>query len=168
MKKIGLFYGSSTGHTAAIALKIRQLLGKERVDLFDVAGARPADLLKYDYLVLGIPTWDIGEMQDDWIDFLLTFDRHDYAGKKFALFGLGDQESYPDTFCDAMGRLYDVLEENRCRTIGEWPAAGYEFMESTALRKGKFVGLVLDEENQPSLSDDRISAWILNLDKEIA
>ena len=162
-----MFYGSSTGHTAAIAIKIRLLLGTERVDLFDVGEARPTDLLNYQTLFLGIPTWDIGEMQDDWIDFLLTFHQHDYLNNTFALFGLGDQESYPDTFCDAMGRLYDVLTEKNCRIIGDWPASGYDFMESTAFRNGKFVGLALDEENQPSLSDERVRSWIRGLGQEI-
>jgi flavodoxin I len=77
-----------------------------------------------------------------------------------ALFGLGDQESYPGTFADALGKLRDSLKHTGCEFIGGWPATGYEFRDSEAIREGMFTGLVLDEENQPELSELRIDEWL--------
>ena len=113
-----------------------------------------------DLLILGIPTWGIGEIQDDWAVFLPGLKDLDLTGKKVAIFGLGDQESYPDTFSDALGTLYDSLSETGCEIIGSWSTLGYEFMDSSALRDGMFAGLVLDEENQPQLTDLRIKDWL--------
>jgi len=167
LKKTGLFYGSSSGKTASAAVRIRQALGSQDVDLIDVAYARAEEILNYKYLVMGIPTWGIGELQDDWIDFLESIRSYDCSDKKVALFGLGDQESYPDTFADALGKLYDFLIDNKFRIIGQWPAGEYSFMESYAFRNKQFVGLVLDEENQSHLSEERIIAWVQQIAPEL-
>ena len=37
--------------------------------------------------------------QDDWYDGVKTLKSAGLAGKTVALFGCGDSESYPDTFC---------------------------------------------------------------------
>jgi len=161
-----LFYGSSSGKTAAAALRISQELGCKDVDLIDVANAKADRLLNYDCLIMGIPTWGIGELQYDWVDFLESLS-DDYSNKKVALFGLGDQESYPDTFADAMGKLYDILIAKKFQVIGQWPASEYNFIESFAYRKKQFVGLVLDEENQAHLSEERIISWIRQIAQEL-
>jgi flavodoxin I len=166
LKKIGLFFGSSSGKTAAAAMRIRQEIGSRYVDLIDVAGATAGDLDNYRCIIMGIPTWGIGELQDDWAGFLLSLNKNDYSDTRVALFGLGDQESYPDTFADAMGRLYDVLIEKRFRVVGRWPADGYTFEESHAYRDRQFVGLVLDEENQSRLSGERITSWVKQITRE--
>ncbi len=147
-------------------MRIRQELGSNDVDLIDVAEARADEILKYQNLIMGIPTWGIGELQDDWADFLETFHEYDYSEKKVALFGLGDQESYPDTFADAMGRLYDILIDKKFLVIGQWSVSGYSFMESYACRNKQFVGLVLDEENQSNLSEERIVSWVQQIASE--
>ena len=51
-------------------------------------------------------------------------------------------------------------------TVGYWPTEGYDHTESKAERNGKFVGLALDEDNQPELTDDRIKAWVTQLKSE--
>jgi flavodoxin I len=81
-------------------------------------------------------------------------------GRKVALFGLGDQESYPGTFADALGILYEALLKTGCSFTGSWPDAGYAFEGSTAVKGGRFVGLVIDEENQPEKTDQRIDKWL--------
>ena len=84
----------------------------------------------------------------------------DLSGKKVALFGLGDQESYPETFADGLGILYEVLLTTGCRFTGSWPVADYAYERSTAVKGGRFVGLVLDEENQPEKTNPRIDKWL--------
>jgi len=167
LNKIGLFYGSSSGKTEETALNIFRYLGKDYVELYDVGLAVPEDLLKYDRLILGIPTWDIGRMQKDWEEYILKMPNADLSGKIIALFGLGDQESYPDTFADAMGLLYDRIVMTHGLVVGTWPAKGYHFKESFAYRRNQFVGLVLDEDNQAELSDLRIQSWLKKIMPEM-
>ena len=74
MSKIGIFYGSTTGNTEMVAQEIQKLLGEELVDLHDVESADKMSLNNYDLLLFGIPTWDIGELQEDWEDWLENLD----------------------------------------------------------------------------------------------
>ena len=163
MKQVGIFYGSSSGKTAAIATRIYEKIGEERADLKDVEHSSIDDMMDYEFLILGIPTWGIGKTQEDWDVLLPMFENIDFSSKKVALFGLGDQESYPGTFADALGRLYEVLLKTGCSFTGSWPVAGYAYEGSTAVKGGRFVGLVLDEENQPGETDQRIDKWLKDI-----
>jgi len=70
MKKIGIFYGSSTGTTQGIAETIASKLGVPASDVIDVSKMN-ADMVKeYEVLLLGTSTWGDGELQDDWYDAL--------------------------------------------------------------------------------------------------
>ena len=60
---IGLFYGSSTCYTEMAAEKIRDIIGPELVTLHNLKDDSPALMSQYDVLILGIPTWDFGEIQ---------------------------------------------------------------------------------------------------------
>ncbi len=160
MKETGIFYGSSSGKTESVALRIYKKIGEDRSAVRDIASSSREDLLAYRKLILGTPTWGIGELQDDWADFLPGIEELDLSGRKVALFGLGDQESYPDTFADALGILYESMLLTGCEIVGPWPTKGYDFMESAAVREGMFAGLVLDEENQSHLTNTRIDSWL--------
>ena len=164
-KKIGIFYGSSTGQTEKIAEKLQQLFGEDNADLINVDIASEEDLEKYPYLIFGTPTWGVGEMQDDWEDFAEILEKADLKGKKIALFGLGDQDTYPDSFADGVGILFRKISE-KAQIIGNWPKNGYHFNESEALRGNKFVGLILDQENQPGKTAERLAKWVKMLKKE--
>ena len=102
MAKIGLFYGGSPqGSTHKTAELIRKALGKSSVDLYNVADVRPHDIEKYNYLILGTSAWGIGDMHRDWEMFIDDLSEIDFHGKKVALFGLGDQKLYPESFVDS-------------------------------------------------------------------
>lgn len=163
MKPVGVFYGSSTGDTFKVSELIEKFIGPDKVELYDICQARVADLTKYSFLILGISTWGIGKLQEDWEKFLSDFTYFDLRGKKVALFGLGDQESYPDTFADALGILYDIFSSHKCQMLGEWPVEGYDFLNSRSIRNGMFMGLILDERNQPDLTEQRVFSWLNNL-----
>lgn len=139
---------------------MHEQLGKVRSGIYDIAESYPEDLLPFKMLIFGIPTWGIGELQEDWAGFLPGLEELDLSGKMIALFGLGDQESYPDTFADALGTLYDLLHNTDCEITGHWPAEGYDFLGSAAVRNGNFVGLVLDEDNQPDMTEKRVKDWL--------
>jgi len=164
-KKIGIFYGSSTGQTEIVAEKLHQLLGVEIADLINVDAATEKDLAKYPYLILGTPTWGIGEMQDDWEDFAEILEKADLKAKKVALFGLGDQDTYPDSFADGVGMLYEKIKD-KSMIVGKWPTKGYEFHESEAVRDNSFVGLIIDQENQSAKTNERLEKWVEMLKKE--
>jgi len=161
---IGIFYGSSTGDTERIALLIQKKIGADKAIIHDIIESKAEDLKNYSFFIFGISTLGIGKMQEDWEQFIPDLKRADLTNKKVALFGLGDQESYPDTFVDALGTLYDTIKSTGCTTSGEWPDEGYDYFRSGALRNGKFVGLVLDERNQPELTEQRINSWLKNLE----
>ena len=158
-KKIGIFYGSSTGQTEYIAEKLHRLVGDENCDLINVDHATREDVNRYPYLILGTPSWGFGDMQDDWWDFLPELEAADLKNKKVALFGLGDQDTYPQSFADGVGVLYNKIK-GKTTIVGEWPTKGYKFEESDAVVKNKFVGLVLDQENQASKTDSRLEKWV--------
>jgi flavodoxin I len=157
MKKTGIFYGSSTGNTQTIAKVLSEKLD---ADIFDVA-KNPIDQVDaYENLIFGTSTWGLGDLQDDWDDFLSKLVAKDLQGKKVALFGLGDSASYPDTFVDGIGIIYAELKNKGCVFVGATDTAGYEFDDSQALVDGKFVGLPLDEDNESNLTDSRINDWL--------
>lgn len=159
---IGLFYGSSTCYTEMAAEKIRDIIGPELVTLHNLKDDSPALMTQYDALILGIPTWDFGEIQEDWLANWDAIDTVDLSGKVVALFGLGDQQGYGEWFLDAMGLLHDKLLAKGCQIVGYWPNEGYEFEASKALvDEGRyFVGLALDETNQYQLTEARLDAWL--------
>ena len=168
MKTIGIFYGSSTGTTEGIAKRIAEKLGVEDKDIHDVSNASPADVAPYEILLLGCSTWGAGDLQDDWDSYLGKLKKLDLSEKTVALFGCGDSASFSDTFCDAIGILYEDLKDTHCKFCGATDTAGYTFDSSIAVVDGKFVGLPLDEVNEDNKTDERISAWAEQVKQEIS
>jgi len=166
MSRIGIFYGSTLGTTRKIAQDLAVLLG-EGVDVYDVAQAKAENLREYPVLFFGCSTWGYGELQDDWNSFIDNLDAVSLEGKKVALFGCGDQEGYADTFVDALGILYDKVRERRGSVVGTWPVEGFNFGDSKGVRENRFVGLPLDENNQPELTEERLKEWVASVKEEI-
>lgn len=153
-----IFYGSSLGNTQFVAEKIHALL--PQADCLPVNDLTVSQILKYDNIILGTSTWGVGNLQDDFelfVDLLLSLDMSE---KTFALFGLGDQQTYPDTFCNGMGKLYHLLNDKGWKVVGRTSVEGYDFSESEAQDGDEFVGLALDEDNEPDLTDVRIAQWV--------
>ena len=142
----------------------------DHADIVERLRARAADtpageVQKYDLLVLGSSTWGAGELQDDWYGFLDQLKAQDLSGKKVALFGCGDSGSYPDTFCDAVGLIYDGLQQSGCTFVGAYAPEGYDETGSLVCRGGKFVGLAVDE-SAPDKTDRRVAAWCEQIKNE--
>ena len=151
MEKIGLFYGSDSGNTQKVAEKIAQKL--QNVEIFDVAKANKEELKGFKNLILATPTYGSGDIQGDWEDFLSSLKEEDFDGKVVALVGLGDQ----DTFCNGLYEIYKLLKN--AKIIGQTSTKGYEYEDSDSVVDGKFVGLILDEDNQEDLTEQRIQEW---------
>ncbi|KAL7531716.1 hypothetical protein ACHAWF_003884 [Thalassiosira exigua] len=105
-----------------------------------------------------------GTEWDSWL--YNTLPNLDLAGKKVAVFGVGDQQSYNEYYCDAAGELYDLFEKAGCKMMGFTSTEGYDHSNSKAERDGKFVGLMCDEDNQYDLSEERAKAWVEQLKGE--
>jgi flavodoxin I len=166
MANIGIFYGSTTGNTEKVAEMIRNEFGEGNADLHNVDIVEKSDVEKYKYLIFGVSTWGVSDLQDDFEDFLEVLNEVDFSGKKVALFGLGDQSTYADSFVDAMGILYDGLKKMGVNFVGSISKEGYSFTGSMALIKGKLVGLAIDEEFESHLTPGRVTNWVNKLKKE--
>ncbi|WP_415903869.1 flavodoxin [Neptuniibacter sp. QD48_55] len=160
--KAALFYGTTTGNTGDIADKIKGSWDAGELELFDVADSSLSAAKDFDILIFAIPTWDYGEVQEDWLEVWNEVDQLDFSGKQAAFIGLGDQFGYPEWFVDAMGMLHDKIVAKGAEIVGHWSVEGYEFEESKALTDDKkhFIGLALDEDWQRDQTDERISDWL--------
>lgn len=167
--KIGLFYGSNTGNTEMDAELIKNAFDQYVpgvVELFNIGEVELQEMQNYDLLIVGCPTWNIGQLQDDWdlkYDQLDTLDLH---GKKVAMFGVGDQFGYPDNYCDAIGIIGRKLEKRGAELVGFTDASDYEFSFSEGVEDGVFLGLALDDDNEVALTEERIADWVLLLLEE--
>jgi flavodoxin I len=161
MPKTAIIFGSSVGNTRFVAEKIHKHFPE--ADLIPAETANLDNIKQYDFLIMGTSTWGVGQLQDDFETFVENFVTLDLSDKTIALFGLGDQQTYADTFCNGMGKLYEMIEPQKPRFIGQWPGDDYDFSESSAYKNDLFVGLPLDEDNEPDLTDGRIAAWSKNL-----
>jgi len=175
MAKIGIFFGTDTGRTRLIAKQIAKKLGDAADAPANIGRATLADFLAYDALILGSPTLGDGELpglstglsQPSWEEFLPQLADADLAGKVVAIYGLGDQKKYPDEFVDAIGLIHDVLLARGARIVGRWPTAGYEFAASQAVDGEDFLGLALDQINQPIYTEQRLDAWLAQIRPEL-
>lgn len=156
-----VIYGSDAGGTKVVASRIAAAAKGKAID---VRKAKVGDFEDCDLLILGSPTYGLGELQCDWEDSgLALIDAARLEGKTVALFGTGDQFTYADSFVDAIGILYDRVAARGARIIGFTPTEGYDFVASAGERDGHFLGLALDEDNQSDLTERRIAAWIKQL-----
>ncbi|URJ25381.1 flavodoxin FldA [Candidatus Blochmannia ocreatus (nom. nud.)] len=158
---VGIFFSSDTGNTEKLANMIRMQLGSDIADIFDISVSSKEDIENYDKLLFGIPTWYYGDPQCDWDDFLPVLKSINFSGKKVAIFGCGDQEDYSEYFCDAMRILYNIISKNGAVVVGLWPVFGYNFDGSKSLiDSDKFVGLAIDEDRQPEMTEIRVKKWV--------
>ena len=170
--KVGIFFGTDTGNTRRIAKDITTVLGSAiAAKPVNVRNATVEDMLAYDTLILGTPTYGEGQLPGlstgnataSWEEFLPTLEGADFSGKKVAIYGLGNQKAYSSEFVDAMFFLYQQFTECGATLIGAWDTEGYQFKASKAVVNNRFVGLVLDQENQKELTPTRLNNWLIML-----
>ena len=165
MSKIAIFYGPLGGAVNHVADKIKNIIGEDKIEMVAVKDATVADLEKFDKIIFGLSTvgkdtWDSEYSSNDWGKFLPEIGKTNYANKTVALFGLGDHVTYSHGFVDHIGLLGKELIKNGANLVGKVSTDGYEFDESEAVIDGNFIGLPIDEDFEPELTDERITAWI--------
>lgn len=135
MDKVHVIYGSTTGMTEAVANKIAEALGAQ---VFNV-NAADATAFDAELLVLGSSTWGIGDLQDDWAAKLDEV-KGNFAGKKVAVFGLGDSQGFADSFCVAAETIANTAKDAGATLVGDV--------------------LKLDDTNEADKTDGKIAAWV--------
>ena len=169
MAKVGIFFGTDTGRTRMVAKTIAKKIGVVADKPVNIRTVSVEDLISYDVLILGTPTYGEGELPgkstgnqtESWEEFLPKLNGHDFNGKKVALYGLGNQKSYGKNFASAVRYLFDAFSSCGAEIIGgEWNTGNYQFNYSKAVIDDKFVGLILDEETQKELTDERLDKWL--------
>ncbi|WP_101473420.1 flavodoxin [Fusobacterium sp.] len=153
--KTGIFYGSTTGTTESVVDRVKVLLDADVFTADDIDKAE-----NYDFIILATSTWGMGELQDGWLDGIEKLKNLNLSGKKVALIGVGDQEGFGDTFVDAIGIIYDEIKDKGITLVGKTSTDGYNFSSSRAVEDGEFLGLIIDENNQGELTEERINSWI--------
>ena len=146
MAGIGIFYGSSTGNTKDVSVKLQAALGG---DLYNITDVDADTISGYRHLIFASS----------------NLDDVDFSGKKVGIMGLGDQENYGDTFVDGMVVLAEKIEERGGSVVGFTSTAGYNYDNSEAEKDGQFIGLVIDEDGQSGKTNERIKAWVIDLKK---
>ena len=138
MDKVHVIYGSTTGMTEAAANKIAEALG---ATAFNV-NAGDATAFDAEMLVLGSSTWGVGDLQDDWAAQLDAV-KANFAGKKVAVFGLGDSQGFADSFCVAADTIANAAKDAGATLVGDV--------------------LKLDDTNEADQTDGKIAAWVETL-----
>lgn len=171
MEKIGIFYGPSKGSVAKVAELLAQEIGNDNVELILVKEATTQDVNRFKKIIFGLSTigkanWNSYYKDTDWDVFMTIFETANWKNKTIAIYGLGDQLTYPDNFVDGIGWLYERLEKFDTNIVGSCNTEGYQFNESNGLRNGRFLGLPIDEDNEPELTLTRVKNWIDQLKTE--
>src|SRR5574343_722194 len=171
MNKIRLFFGTETGTTRLIAKKMQKMLGDEVCGKpLNVNRITPDEMLRYDALILGTPSYGVGEIpgngvsgcfEPNWAEFLALMPANpDFSGKRIAFFGLGAQERYADRFCSSLYPLVMLFKGWGAEIVGDTATDGYTFEQSAAVVDGRFLGLIIDQRTQGMFTDERIDAWL--------
>ena len=168
MKKIGLFYGSSSDNTkTATEFMVEYLeMNDVEVESFDIADCELEKIMEFDNIIIGCPTWNIGELQEDWDAVFLNYQELDFKGKTAAFFGCGDQVGYPDNFLDAIGILGRTFMDKGGKLIGKCSKDEYDFRDSVALENDELLGLGLDYDSEEDKCEDQMTAWLKNITSE--
>ncbi|WP_026475628.1 flavodoxin [Alkaliflexus imshenetskii] len=166
MKKVGIFYSFRSVKTHQQVRKMIKLLGEANCEEVDADVATLEDFKKFDNYIFAVPTWFDGELPNYWDEYLPAIEDENFKGRKFAIFGGGDQKNYPENFVDGVGIMAEFIEERGGKVVGFTSVKGYNYESSRAQRDDKFVGLALDIENQAALTNERIENWITDIKKE--
>lgn len=161
--KIAIIYGSTLGNTETAAQKIAEKMNLANLDVLNVAETNSEKLNSYDKIIFGSSTWGLGDLQDDWDNF--DFKNLKVENKTVAIFGMGDSEIYPFTYCDSIKKLHDILKDKKANIVGYVSTEGYKSCDSEAVKDGHYLGLALDNENYEDLTDKRIEDWVNDIKK---
>lgn len=169
MGKTLLMYWPKAGNVESCASMITKSFGD--LEMKSINEVSVEDLNSHDHYIVGCSTvgsetWDNTENTDPWPAFLKMVDDINITEKSIALYGLGDQIRWPMHYVDGMAVLFEHFVKKGARMVGKWSVEGYDHEESEAQDGDYFVGLALDEDHQPELSEERIEDWVKQIKEE--
>lgn len=171
MKKIALIYWPKKGNVEKAAHQIYEQFDKSIIDIFTITAVDMEQLSQYENIIIGGSTTGADNWEDAhksrWIEFFKGLEKINPSGKKVAFFGLGDQILYPDHFVDSMAQLKSEFAKFDVQFVGTWSTEGYEHTGSDSIEDEKFIGLALDEDQQPEMTSGRIKAWTDQIKSEL-
>lgn len=156
-KKIAIVYGTNKGNTKGVAEKIAAKLKDATV--LNISDIHVADLAPYDYLILATSTIGHGDLIKPWKEKVEELKNFDFSGKTVALVGLGNSKYHGDTFAQGVSHLYKLLKD-KVKIEGATSPEGYTFETTESLIDGKFVGLIIDQDNESGKTEGRIDAFL--------
>lgn len=114
-----LIYATNSGSTLEVSNTISGEFTQkgQEITLKDARDINPDEIGNYDFIIMGSPTYDEGNMHDLFVTLSQKLDGKTFPGKKFAVFGLGDT-SYPH-FCGAADHLAEVVKKVGGTLVGE-------------------------------------------------
>lgn len=166
MSKTAIFYSFHTNKTSKVSEKIIEAFGKENLDVVNAEEVNEDNFLKYSNYIIGVATWWDGELPNYWDEYVPAIEEMDLKGRKFAIYGLGDQIHYSENFNDGVGIFAELIESRGGQLVGFTSREGYRYESSRAARGDQFCGLCIDQENQPRLTKDRVEKWVESLKKD--
>ena len=164
MKKISVFYGTTTGTTNGVVDEVEFYLRKDDYEVYNVANDI-SNISNFENLILITPTYGVGELQVHWNKVVKELESVDFSNKVVGLIGLGNQYAFGESFVGGLRVLYDIVTKNGGKVVGLTSTEGYHYEESEAIIDDKFVGLPLDETNQGDYTPERIEKWIAEVKK---
>lgn len=165
MKKIGVFYGTTSGTTTGIVDEVEFYLRKDDYEVYNVADGI-SQLSSFENLILITPTYGVGELQADWENVTDELKNIDFSGKVVGLIGLGNQYAFGESFVGGIKILYDIVIKNGGKVVGFTSTEGYHYEESEAVINNEFVGLAIDEGNQGDHTPEKIQNWLTKIKPE--
>lgn len=121
--KILLVYGTYSGgalHVAEIIQDALKPLGHDVV-LKNIRSTEPGDFEKYPSIIFGTNTWlenkKEGSMNGGYYVLQPKLNGSNFAGKKIAIYGLGDSHQYNTTFCESVGHLEELVKANQGNVV---------------------------------------------------
>lgn len=171
MKKVAIVYWPKGGNVESVAQRIFDRFDESEADIYDVESFDVTKVNDYENLIVGgsttgSETWEDVTPTNKWSVLLKALENDRLKGKKVAIFGLGDQVLWPENFVDSMIVIKKEFDKRGAEIVGSWPTDGYDYTDSDSVVDGKFVGLAIDEDQQPEKTDERIEKWIGQLKEE--
>ncbi|XRB02103.1 flavodoxin [Pycnococcus provasolii] len=179
-KNVGVFYTTGSRTTLKTAEKVVALLNSdshnEKVNASIVNVRESQDFEEFECLVLGMPSYKWGEDPNEFPS-ALEFDTIqpppgdplDLMGKKCAMFGTGDRVGYGDYYIEGLARVWRMLDMRGATLVGKVDASGFEeaVQRSRAIVNGKFLGLPVDDNDEPEEREAAIEAWVAQVVSEL-
>ncbi len=115
-----IIYGTCSGNAELVANAIGDGLSEAgfSIELKRSEEVKAEIVVEFPLVVLVASTWNVGKLNDNFVNFDKDFRTMDLSDKKVAVVGLGDSENY-DLFCGAADILEASVKQTGAKQLGE-------------------------------------------------